>query len=257
MGELNNKEIEVAEQTEFWVRVGGGLEQSSTGERYGPADLESPPRGGPWRPLFVEERLVGWMSATSELDFSDQLRQEGERRLRERQAKLLGRLGHKLRSSVLALQECARQAAFGRPDQLEPIYDQAQEVGRRAAALEVVTLRPPDSPRAVVLGAVLNLAAPQATRELPGDALVQGSEPALIEALSRAYEWMGGAGCRIRGERRAGWWRLELNAAAEREPLALPELGKPLVGYLIEAHLDGWLKRGDEMGAIIYLPSAD
>jgi hypothetical protein len=181
--------------------------------------------------------------------------EHAERLLANRQAQLLGRLGHKLRSSVLALQESARQAAFGRHELLERLYDQAQEVGRRASALEVVALRSPDSPRAVVLGAVLNLAAPHAERELPGDAIVRGSEPALLEALTRAYEWMGGEGSRICGRRQGMWWLLEFQSAPERSPLPVPELGEPLVGFVVDAHLDGWLTKSDSAAATIYLPA--
>ena len=175
--------------------------------------------------------------------------------LRERRAQLIGRLGHKLRSSVLALQECARQAAFGRPELLEQLYDQAQEVQRRASAIEVVALEPRDPARAVVLGAVLNLAAPHALRELPGDAIVRGSEPILLEALSRAYDWMGGEGATIRGERRGDWWQLDLKAAPGRVQLPVPELGEPLVGLLVDAHLEGWLDSSGAGGAKIYLPA--
>lgn len=240
---------------ELWVRVGGGLVRVPGGERYGPADLESPPPGGPWRPLFVDERLVGWASTGADSGAAGRALEHADRVLADRQANLLGRLGHKLRSSVLALQESARQAAFGKHDLLERLYDQAQEVGRRATALEVVALRSPDSPRAVVLGAVLNLAAPHAVRELPGDAIVRGSEPALLEALTRAYEWMGGEGARISGRRQGMWWLLDFEAAPERVPLPVPELGEPLVGFMVDAHLDGWLTKNGSTSATIYLPA--
>lgn len=245
----------MADVEELWVRVGGGLVRVPGGERYGPADLESPPPGGPWRPLFMEDRLVGWASTGTDSGAAQRAVDHAERLIAERQAQLLGRLGHKLRSSVLALQESARQAAYGKHDLLEQLYDQAQEVGRRAGALEVVALRSPDSPRAVVLGAVLNLAAPHASRELPGDAIVRGSEPALLEALTRAYEWMGGEGASIRGRRQGMWWLLEFEAAAERGPLLAPELGEPLVGFMVDAHLDGWLNKRDRDFATIYLPA--
>src|ERR1700694_4827551 len=81
----------------------------------------------------------------------------------EHRIHLLSRLGHKLRSAVLALQESARQAAFGRPELLEAVFEQAQEVGRRAAALEAAAVLPKDSARGVVLGAGLDLALPLAS----------------------------------------------------------------------------------------------
>jgi hypothetical protein len=157
-------------------------------------------------------------------------------------------------SSVLALQESARQAAFGRQEMLEEIYDQAQEVGRRAAAVEAVALDPKDPARAVVIGAVLNLAAPGATRRLPGDAVVRAAEPVLVEALTRAYEWMGGAGSVIDGRSVDDWWRLEIVAAPNREPLPIPELGESLVRLLVDTHLQGWLDASQPGRAIIYLP---
>jgi hypothetical protein len=244
-------------EEQLWVRVGGGLVKVPGGERYGPADLESPPPGGPWKPLYAEQRLVGWAPAGAEAGGRpvERAREHAECLIGNRRAHLLGRLGHKLRSSVLALKESARLAAHGRPELLEQIYDQAEEVGRRASALEVVALRPVDSPRSVVLGAVLNLAAPHADRELPGDAVVRGAEPALLEALARAYEWMGGPGSTIRGRRSGGWWRLELEPSPDRVPLLHPELGEPLVGYLVDVHLDGWLDNGKAGRAVIYLPA--
>jgi hypothetical protein len=247
--------VETPLREQLWVRVGGGLVKVPGGQRYGPADLESPPPGGPWKPLYLDQRLVGWASTDADPRPAERAREAADRLLEERRAHLLSRLGHKLRSSVLALKESARLAAYGRPELMEQIYDQAEEVGRRASALEVVALRPPDSPRSVVLGAVLNLAAPHAVRDLPGEAVVRGSEPALIEALTRAYDWMGGTGSTIRGRRSGGWWRLDLEAAPDRPPMVHPELGEPLVGYLIDAHLDGWLDNGKSGRAVIYLPA--
>jgi hypothetical protein len=234
--------------------VGGGLELVPSGERYGPADPDRPPPGGPWEPLVVNGRLVGF-GREQNRTLARQAEELGQRLIGERRAWLLGRLGHKLRSALLALQESARGAAFGRHEALEQVYEQAQEVGRRAAAVEVTAIDPRDPARAVVLGAVLNLAAPAADRRLPGDAIVRAPEPVLVEALTRAYEWMGGEGVRITGDRVDGWWRISLAAAAERKPLAVPEFGEPLVRFLVDTHLDGWLDAGDPDRADIYLPA--
>lgn len=240
----------------LWARVGGGLQEVPGSRRHGPADPDFPPPGGPWDELWSDGRFVGWAPVGSANRLTARKAQdEGERIARERRARLLGRLGHKLRSSVLALQESARQAAYGRKELLDEIYDQAQDVGRRALALEAVALDPKDPARAVVIGAVLGLAASGASRSLPGDAVVRASEPVLVEALTRAYEWMGGPGCKIRGERVRSWWRLEIDAGPDRHPLAVPELGEPLVRYLVDTLLDGWLDA--ESGQIaIYLPAA-
>jgi hypothetical protein len=240
----------------LWVRVGGGLELVPTGERHGPADLGLPPPGGPWEPLVVNGRLVGFAREQSR-NLGRTAEELGVRLTGERRAYLLGRLGHKLRSALLALQESARGAAFGRHEALEQVYEQAQEVGRRAAALEVAAIDPKDHARAVVLGAVLNLAAPAADRRLPGDAIVRAPESVLVEALTRAYEWMGGEGVRITGGRVEDWWRVSLAAAPERKPLAVPEFGEPLVRFLVDTHLQGWLDSADPEQANIYLPAYD
>lgn len=240
----------------LWARVGGGLEEVHDGRRHGPADPAFPPPDGPWEPLWAGGRLVGWMIAGSAGRTSARRAlEEGERIKRERRTHLLSRLSHKLRGAVLALQESARQAAFGREQLLQDVYDQAQEVGRRALAMEAVALDPKDPPRAVVVGAVLNLAAAGAQRELPGDAVVRASEPVLVDALTRTYDWMGGSGCTITCGRSGGWWRLEVGEAPGREPLATPELGEPMVRHLVDAVLEGWLDASRPGVAIIYLPA--
>ncbi|MEA2654754.1 MAG: hypothetical protein QOI23_119, partial [Chloroflexota bacterium] len=102
--------------------------------RHGPADVDFPPPGGPWKPLALNGRLVGW-SDSSGLALARRSAELGQQLADEHRTYLLSRLGHKLRSAVLALQESARQAAFGRPELLEGVFEQAQEVGRRAAAV--------------------------------------------------------------------------------------------------------------------------
>lgn len=240
----------------LWARVGGGLEEVLSGRRHGPADASFPPPGGPWEGLWSNGRLVGWAPARG-LSRASQRRaqEEGERIARERRSHLLTRLSHKLRSSVLALSESARQAAFGRQELLEGIYEMAQDVARRALALEAVALDPKDPPRAVVIGAVLNLAAGGAIRRLPGDAVVHASEPVLKDALTRACEWMGGPGVTVTCERVGAWWRLDVFAAPERRPLPVPELGEPLVRHLVDGLLEGWLDSSAVDRAAIYLPA--
>ena len=245
-----------ADETPIWVRVGGGLEEVPSGRRHGPADPAFPPPEGPWTELRHNGRLVGWAPVRQASRAAvRRAEEEGARLTQERRAYLLRRLGHKLRSSVLALQELTRQAAFGRRELLEQIHDQALDVGRRAVALELVALDPVDPARAVVVGAVLNLAAPGARRSLPSDAVVRAPEPLLVEALTRAYEWMGGPGSTIRGRLEGQWWQLEIEASPERCPLAVSELGEPLVRYLVDGHLEGWLDASRPDSAVIYLPA--
>jgi hypothetical protein len=240
----------------LWARIGGGLEEVRSGRRHGPADPAFPPPGGPWEGLWWSGRLVGWAPAggLSRASYRRAL-DEGERIARERRAYLLSRLGHKLRSSVLALSESARQAAFGRQELLEGIYEMAQDVARRALAMEAVALDPKDPPRAVVIGAVLNLAAAGVTGLLPGDAVVRAPEPVLKDALTRACDWMGGAGCTVMGERLGAWWRLDVLAAPVRRPLPVPEMGEPLVRHLVDTLLEGWLDSRAADRAAIYLPA--
>lgn len=205
---------------------------------------------------MVGGRLVGWARPGASKQMPKRAQELAEKLIADRRSYLLGRLGHKMRSAVLSLQESARQAAFGRPEILEQLYEQAQEVGRRAAALEVTALNPKDLARSVVIGAVLNLSAPAAARELPADAVVRAPEPVLVEALERAYEWMGGPGSGIKGSAYEGWWRLELSPAPVRRSLSVPEMGEPLVRFLVDTHLDGWLDSSDPNRPVIYLPAA-
>ncbi|GAC1473476.1 MAG: hypothetical protein PVSMB3_08620 [Candidatus Dormibacteraceae bacterium] len=222
--------------------------------RHGPADPDFPPPGGPWAPVNLGGQLVGWAEEPS-LKIARHCAELGQRLVDEHRDHLLGRLGHKLRSSVLALQESSRQAAFGRPERLESVYEQAQEVGRRAAALEVAAVQSSDSARGVVLGAVLNLAMPAAARELPANAVVIGSEPELVEAFTRAKEWLGGDGLNVTAELVGSWWKVRIDALGPRRQLAVPELGEPLLRLIVDTHLDGWLDTTRPSGVDLYLPA--
>lgn len=238
----------------MWVRVGGGLESVPGQRRHGPADLDFPPPGGPWAPLALNGRLVGWAERGG-LALARRCSELGQQRADEHRTYLLTRLGHKLRSAVLALQESARQAAFGRPELLETVFEQAQEVGRRAAAVEAAAVLPKDGARGVVLGAVLNLALPSAVGKLPAQAVVLGSEPALVEAFTRAQEWMGGQGLTIAAEPMGSWWKVRVAASGAHRPLPVPEMGEPLLRLIVDMHLDGWLDTSHPDRADIYLPA--
>ncbi|MHB8611506.1 MAG: hypothetical protein ACYDAL_03610 [Candidatus Dormibacteraceae bacterium] len=238
----------------IWVRVGGGMESIPEHRRHGPADPDFPPPGGPWKPLNLGGRLVGWADDGG-LGLARRCADLGQVMVDEHRAYLLARLGHKLRSAVLALQESARQAAFGRPEMLEAVYEQAQEVGRRAAALEAAAVQSKDGARGVVLGAVLNLAVPTTARDLPADAVVVGSEPALVEAFTRARDWLGPDGLSIAAEPFGGWWKIRIEAAKPRPTMVVPEMGEPLLRLIVDTHLDGWLDAARPNGADIYLPA--
>jgi hypothetical protein len=222
--------------------------------RHGPADRDFPPPGGPWEPVSLNGRLVGWADHGG-LAQARRCAELGQILAEEQRVHLLGRLGHKLRSAVLALQESARQAAFGRPELLEAVFEQAQEVARRAAAVEAAAIQPKDAARGVVLGAVLNLALPIAARELPAGAVVLGSETALVEAFTRIQDWMGGPGMTIAAEPIGSWWKVSVAPGGERRPLSVPEMGEPLIRLIVDTRLDGWLDAGRPGGADIYLPA--
>jgi hypothetical protein len=199
-------------------------------------------------------RLVGWAERGG-LRVARQSAELGQRLVNEQRDYLLGRLGHKLRSSVLALQESARQAAFGRHELLEGLFEQAQEVGRRAAGLEAAAVEPKDSARGVVLGAVLNLAMPTATSTVPADAVVLGSEPVMVEAFTRMREWLMADSLSVSATGMGGWWKISIAAAGERRPLPVPELGEPLVRLIVDTQLGGWLDTSDPEHVDLYLPA--
>ncbi len=222
--------------------------------RHGPADIDFPPPGGPWEPVLLNGRLVGWADHGG-LAQARRCAEMGQLLEEEERNHLLGRLGHKLRSSVLALQESARQAAFGRPELLEAVFEQAHEVARRAAAVEAAAIQPKDAARGVVLGAVLNLALPSAARELPPGAVVVGSEPALVEAFTRIQDWMGGPGMTIAAEPVGSWWKISVAPGGERKPMTVPEMGEPLIRLIVDTQLGGWLDASPSDGADIYLPA--
>src|SRR6266550_3045418 len=238
----------------IWVRVGGGMESVPDHLRHGPADTDFPPPGGPWEALLLNGRLVGWAEHGG-LRVARQSAEIGQRLAHEQRDYLLARLGHKLRSSVLALQESARQAAFGRPELLEAVFEQAQEVGRRAAGLEAAAIEPKDSARGVVLGAVLNLAVPSAAHNVPPDAAVMGSEPALVEALTRIKEWLVADSLTVSAEPFGSWWKVRISVTGERRQPPVPELGEPLVRLIVDTQLDGWLDVSPPDGVDIYLPA--
>ena len=238
----------------MWVRVGGGMESVPDRKRHGPADAAFPPPGGPWEPLALGGRLVGWAEHGG-LAAARRSAEIGARLAEEERTHLVGRLGHKLRSAVLALQESARQAAFGRPELLETVFEQAQEVGRRAAALEAAANAPKERPRGVVLGAVLNGAMPFATRRMPDDAAVLGSEPALVEAFTRLRDWLGGGNLQVVAEAVGAWWKVRVCSDPEPAPLPVPEMGEPLIRLIVDTHLNGWLDVGSDGCADVYLPA--
>src|SRR5262249_2597620 len=178
----------------LWVRVGGGLEELCSGRRHGPADPDFPPPGGPWEGGWISNRLIGWASPGRGRTSLRTVVAEGERITRERRAPLRRRRGHRVRSSVLALQESAGQGAYGRGERLEQIYEQAQELGRRAIALETVAVDPQDPPRAVVIGAVLGGAAPGARPHPPEQAGGRAPEAGPGDAGRGGGDGGGGGG---------------------------------------------------------------
>lgn len=222
--------------------------------RHGPADAAFPPPGGPWEPLALGGRLVGW-GERGGLAAARRCVELGGQLAEEERDHLVARLGHKLRSAVLALQESARQAAFGRPELLETVFDQAQEVARRAAALEAAASVPKERPRGVVLGALLTAALPGAATSLPSVAAVIGSEPSLKDAFTRVRDWVGVEEITVGAEPVGAWWKVSVRGHGERHQLTVPEMGEPLVRLLVDTHLEGWLDAHDSAAPDIYLPA--
>ena len=235
-----------------WVRVGGGFESIPEGARHGPVDTALAPPGGPWQPLFVGGELVGWADADGE-GSAERARETGERLSRERRAHLFGRLDHKLRSSVLSLQVSARAAAYGRHELLEAVYDQAQEVSRRADALAAAALDPKEPARAVVLAASLP-GGPEQSSSVPRDAIVLAPEPVLAEVMTRLGAWVG-ENAEVSAARVSRFWRLAFRG--RRRQLDVPEFGEPLLRHLVEMQLHGWLDTSDADELVIYLPAAE
>src|SRR5260370_2539956 len=111
-----------------WVRVGGGMESVPDHARHGPADVEFPPPGGPWEALMLNGRLVGWAESGG-LRAARKAAEMGQKLVDDQRDHVVGRLGHKLRSSVLALQESARQPAFRPPYPLHGKFPQPPTAG--------------------------------------------------------------------------------------------------------------------------------
>ena len=209
------------------------------GALHGPADPDFPPPGGPWRPLTSGGRLVGWgRPRGADPASGPQAEQIGGGIERERRARLLARLDHKLRSSLLVLQESARSAAFGRVETLELLHGQALEGERRAAGLATAAVDPQEPARAVVLAAALRLAVRGGDLDVPPDAIVWAPEPVLVAALGRLHE-LAGEGP-YSAARAGSWWRLDAPGAAR--PPEVPELGEPLLRLLVDSYLGGWLE---------------
>src|SRR3989442_10770688 len=128
-------------------------------------------------------------------------------------------------------------------------------MARRDAEDEVTAIQQNDAEGVVLVDAVLNLALPIAARDLPAGAVVLGSETALVEAFTRIQEWMGGPGMTIAAEQVGSWWKISVAPGAERRPLAVPEMGEPLIRLIVDTQLEGWLDVSRPDGADIYLPA--
>jgi hypothetical protein len=85
--------------------------------------------------------------------------------------------------------------------------------------------------------------------------VVLGSEPSLVEAFTRANEWMGGQSLTVAAELLGSWWRVRVGASGPRRPLPVPEMGEPLIRLIVETHLDGWFDASHADRADFYLPA--
>jgi hypothetical protein len=66
---------------------------------------------------------------------------------------------------------------------------------------------------------------------------------------------MGGPGVAIAAAPVGSWWKVSISASEERRPLAVPEMGEPLIRLIVDTHLDGWLDTSEPDRAYIYLPA--
>src|SRR6266852_1121820 len=57
----------------------------------------------------------------------------------------------------------------------------------------------------------------------------------------------------VSAEPMGGWWKVQVTSNGERKPLAVPELGEPLVRLIVDTQLDGWLDASRRDGADMYL----
>src|SRR5258705_47154 len=51
------------------------------------------------------------------------------------------------------------------------------------------------------------------------------------------------------------WWRVRIETSEPRRPLAVPEMGEPLLRLIVDTHLDGWLDSSARQSVDIYLPA--
>jgi hypothetical protein len=51
------------------------------------------------------------------------------------------------------------------------------------------------------------------------------------------------------------WWKVHIAVSGQRTPLAVPEMGEPLVRLIVDTHLEGWLDVSASNAADIYLPA--
>jgi hypothetical protein len=66
---------------------------------------------------------------------------------------------------------------------------------------------------------------------------------------------MGGEGLAVEAELVGSWWKVRISGDGPRRPLAMPELGEPLIRLIVETQLDGWFDASDPDHADIYLPA--
>jgi hypothetical protein len=60
---------------------------------------------------------------------------------------------------------------------------------------------------------------------------------------------------RVSAEPAGSWWKLRLSSSGVRTPLAVPEMGEPLLRLIVDTQLDGWLDVRSADSVDIYLPA--
>ncbi len=166
----------------------------------------------------------------------------------EARRRLVHRLDHKLRSSLLLLRENALRS--GSP----ALYDLAEEALRRASGLSAAAVPAADEPRPLRPAAVLASVIPGVVIEGEAGAIAIAPEADLKSLLGRLPGWLGG-GLRFRLESVPGWCVLDVSAAEPAPPDEVPELGEPLVRLIVEEGLGGGLEVPGPGRAVLRLPA--
>lgn len=167
----------------------------------------------------------------------------------EDRRRLALRLEHRLRSTLMLLQESARRSGS------EAMYDLAAEALRRAGGLASAAVPPGGETRPVHLASAIMSALPGAA--CGGDRGLAASVPDgdLRTVLGLLPGWLG-PDLSITLRANPELLLMEISAPGPAPAMEVPEMGEPLIRILVEENLRGTLEVGEGATAIIGLPAA-